>query len=138
MKNISDATDLMATARDALLSELLPALPKDRHYAAMMVANALAIASREHQSGREAVHGETERLVALLAGLDLDLDAQRPCAVLRLPEVSLLRRAASVAIREGRFDGARDQAALRAHIRQTSADWLAISNPKALRPEALA
>jgi len=135
MKNISDATDLMATARDALLSELLPALPKDKRYTAMMIASALAIASSEHQSGREAVRGETERLVALLAGLDPD--AQRTCVALRLREVSLLRRTASVAIREGRFDGEMDQTALRAHIRQTSADWLAISNPKALRPESL-
>ena len=136
MKNISDATDLLATARDALLSELLPALPKDKRYTAMMIANVLAVASREHQSGREAVHHETERLVALLAGLDPD--AQPPGVALRLRDVSLLRRAASVAIREGRFDDAREQTALRAHIRQTSADWLAISNPKALHPKALA
>ena len=47
MKDISDAEDLMATARDALLNELLPALPKDRRYAALMIANAMAIAARE-------------------------------------------------------------------------------------------
>ena len=41
MKDISDAEVLMATARDALLNELLPALPKDRRYAALMIANAM-------------------------------------------------------------------------------------------------
>jgi hypothetical protein len=41
-----DAADLLATARDVLLRELLPALPPERHYAARMVANAMSIAAR--------------------------------------------------------------------------------------------
>lgn len=41
-----DAPDLLATARDVLLRELLPALPPERHYAARMIANAMAIAAR--------------------------------------------------------------------------------------------
>lgn len=40
------ATDLLATARDVLLNELLPALPADKAFAARMVANAMAIAGR--------------------------------------------------------------------------------------------
>ncbi|BDG74947.1 DUF6285 domain-containing protein [Roseomonas fluvialis] len=42
-----DATDLLATARDVLLNELLPALPAEKAFAARMVANAMAIAARE-------------------------------------------------------------------------------------------
>lgn len=76
----------MATVRDAVLCEPLLALPKGRHYAAMMIANALAVASQEHQSGGEEIHAETERLVALVAGLNTD--AQCPGTALRLREAS--------------------------------------------------
>ena len=42
-----DAADLLATARDVLLNELLPALPPDKVFAARMVAAAMALARRE-------------------------------------------------------------------------------------------
>lgn len=38
--------DLLATAREVLLNEILPALPPDKVLAARMVANAMAIAAR--------------------------------------------------------------------------------------------
>jgi hypothetical protein len=41
------APDLLATAREVLLNELLPALPPDKALAARMVASAMAIAARE-------------------------------------------------------------------------------------------
>ncbi len=41
-----DAADLLATARDVVLQELLPALPPEKGFAARMVANALGIAAR--------------------------------------------------------------------------------------------
>ncbi|UPY39101.1 DUF6285 domain-containing protein [Sediminicoccus sp. KRV36] len=41
-----DAADLLATAREALLGKLLPALPAHLHYEARMIANAMAIAAR--------------------------------------------------------------------------------------------
>lgn len=42
-----DAANLLATARQTLLDELLPQLPASAHYTARMLANALAIAGRE-------------------------------------------------------------------------------------------
>ena len=42
-----EAADLLATAREVLLNDLLPALPPDKAFAARMVANAMAIAARE-------------------------------------------------------------------------------------------
>jgi hypothetical protein len=45
-----DAADLLATAREVLLNELLPALPAEKAFAARMVANAMAIAAREAQA----------------------------------------------------------------------------------------
>ena len=38
--------ELLAVARRTLLDELVPALPEDKRYQALMVANALAIAGR--------------------------------------------------------------------------------------------
>jgi hypothetical protein len=38
--------DLLATARELLLADLLPALPPDKAFSARMVANAMAIAAR--------------------------------------------------------------------------------------------
>jgi hypothetical protein len=42
-----DAADLLATAREVVLNELLPALPPDKAFAARMVAAAIALALRE-------------------------------------------------------------------------------------------
>jgi hypothetical protein len=41
-----DAADLLATARQVVLQELLPALPPDKAFAARMVAAAMALAVR--------------------------------------------------------------------------------------------
>jgi hypothetical protein len=46
------AADLLATARDVLLNELLPALPAEKAFAARMVANAMAIAARDAAQDR--------------------------------------------------------------------------------------
>lgn len=43
-------TDLLATARDAVLNDLLPALPPEHHATARMVAAAIALALREAAS----------------------------------------------------------------------------------------
>lgn len=46
MLEAPDAADLLATAREALLTKLLPALPPHLHYEARMAASAMAIAAR--------------------------------------------------------------------------------------------
>jgi len=45
-----DAPDLLATAREVVLKELLPALPPEKGFAARMVANAIGIAARAMQA----------------------------------------------------------------------------------------
>jgi hypothetical protein len=45
-----DAADLLATAREVVLNDLLPALPPEKAFAARMVANAMAIAARAAQA----------------------------------------------------------------------------------------
>ena len=50
MKVQPDGAELLRVARAELLEDLLPHLPPARHYAARMVANAMAIAAREMKS----------------------------------------------------------------------------------------
>ncbi len=57
-----DAADLLATAREVVLNDLLPALPPEKAFAARVVANAMAIAARAGQAARIA-----ERDLAALA-----------------------------------------------------------------------
>jgi hypothetical protein len=59
-----DGPDLLATAREVLLNDLLPALPPEKAFAARMVANAMAIAAREAKADLSAV---TPRDLAALA-----------------------------------------------------------------------
>jgi hypothetical protein len=47
--------DLLATAREVVLKELLPALPPDKALAARMVAAAIALALREREADAGAV-----------------------------------------------------------------------------------
>src|SRR5882757_400950 len=102
MKDISDASDHIATARDALLHDLLPTLQKDQRYTDLMIANALAIALREQRSGFDVSRDEVERLHKLCA----------ECGIAVAPsgrdspanELVVLRRALCSAIRVGRFD----------------------------------
>ena len=134
MKNISDAADLMATARDALLQEVLPALPKDQRYAGLMIANVMAIAAREHRSGRDAAQREADRLRDLLSAIGQG--RERAGETTSEGELPALRRTLCTAIRAGGFDEGARETELQAHLAQTAADWVAISNPKALRADA--
>ncbi len=140
MSDIPDASDLLATAREALLRELLPALPGERRYAGLMIANAIAIADREHRSGGDALREETSRLRELLASVtasaapqDADHAGLGPGTGGSSATAAALRRALAAAIRAGAFDAPTQHGALIAHLLRTSADWTAISNPKALR-----
>ncbi len=54
MHDLPLASDLLGTARDSLLNELLPHLPTAQKYTALMIANAMAIASREQTAAHAA------------------------------------------------------------------------------------
>jgi Domain of unknown function (DUF6285) len=129
MNDISDAADLLDTARDALTHELLPLLPRERRYVGLMIGNVMGIAARELRAGALAMAGETERAAQLLGDSGLAGGDARAAA----DALPALRRALSTAIRAGRFDQAPASAALMAHLTRTAADWVAISNPKAVR-----
>ncbi len=103
MKVEPSAADLLAIARATILAEIAPSLPEAKRYAALMAANALAIAGR-----------------------DLAVPPDEPAEIARLAAL-LARR-----IREGRFDEGEPRARLRAHLLETTRARLAVSNPRAL------
>ncbi len=134
MKDISDAADLIATAREALLRDLLPTLPKDRRYVGLMIANAMAIAVREQISVTDAGHDEAQRLRDLLG--DLAPGKRETGSAAADGDLPALRRTVCAAIRSGHFDGPARGSSLASALMRTAAEWVAISNPKALRPDA--
>ncbi|MGX9937441.1 DUF6285 domain-containing protein [Advenella kashmirensis] len=71
MSNQPDAHNLLVTARQLLLDELVPVLDAQHRYAALMIANAIGIAAREIRSP-EAEEDMSKALDAFLAGLGAD------------------------------------------------------------------
>lgn len=109
--------ELLDVARATLLQELLPALPRELHYTARMIANAMAIARREHCA--DDPNPGMRALAARLTGAAAYGD-DWPHAL-------------AMAIRAGAFDDARSARAelIAALLRWTRAR-VAISNPRIL------
>lgn len=107
-----DGADLLATARDVVLQEILPALPEGAKIQARMVAAAIALALREREAGDEAA------LRAELAALVGAGEAQAAFAR---------------AIRAGRFDpGTEGHGPALDLLRRMARLRAAVSAPKAL------
>lgn len=126
MKVEPGAADLLEVAREALVAQVVPALPEAQRYAALMAANALAIAGRDLRA-REAPSAELARIAALLAQAPPaagDADALRD-ATARL----------AARIRAGGFDEGEARSRLLEHLRETTRERLAVSNPRALGPD---
>ena len=122
-----DGQNLLETARKVFIAEIVPALPAGSRYTALMIANAMAIAQREIAAGDAPLAAECERLRALLS----EPSATPAGAALRSVLGGYNRRLAAE-IRAGRFDG-EDRAALLEHLRRTTEEKLAVSNPKMLK-----
>lgn len=66
--------ELLALARRTLLEELLPSLPDEKRYQALMLANALAIVGRELAQPRDEDKDGLERLAAAIRAGEHDGD----------------------------------------------------------------
>jgi hypothetical protein len=126
MTNHPHAQELLAIARDTFTAKILPALPEKLRYTGLMIANAMAIAQREIQAGEAPAGAEFERLRKLFHERSEHLAGDALDAAL-----AGYNRRLSNEIRAGRFDG-EEGPALLDHLRQTTAEKLAVSNPKAL------
>lgn len=114
MRERPDGAELLAIAREVLRKELLPLLPKDKAYDALMIANAMGIAERQLQQGDLPQQQEAVELSALL-------DSQAD-----LPE---LNRDFAQAIRRGDFD---EDAKAKALLWGATVQRVRESAPKAL------
>ncbi len=123
MRDRPDAVDLLAIARRRLLEEVLPALPADQRYNALMVAAAMGIAGREAENGDAGMIAEREALVELLAPQG---DGE--------PSLDDLNRRFAEDLRAGEFDnpGPRRDAATRL-LSETTLARLGECNPNYLK-----
>lgn len=119
MKVEPGAADLLAIARETILEEIAPALPEAQRYAALMAANALAIATRDLAAPTDGT-AELARIAALLPREDAPQS-------LREGNARLAAR-----IRAGDFDAGPARERLFAHLQATVRARLAVSNPRAL------
>lgn len=124
MNDRPDATELIEIARRTLLDEVLPRLPDDLRYRALMIANAMAIAAREHAAGDIDASAELARLQELYGEPPQALAG----SALRTALSGYNQRLAAD-IRAGHGD---HWAGLRDHLARTTVDKLTVANPKAL------
>ena len=61
-----NALELLATTRELLLGEMLPALPEQLHYECRMAASAMAMAAREIEHGARVLRIEADALEQVL------------------------------------------------------------------------
>lgn len=119
------AAELLRVAREKLLAQLLPLVPGQARYLARMMANAMAIAAREVDGAGGDAEEELGRIMTLMP-------EWKPTAE---GEAALLEgtRALAAAIRAGRFDAAGPRKGLALHLKHTTEERLAVSNPKAVK-----
>src|SRR5574338_1428127 len=125
MRDRPTGDELLETARTVLRDELMPALPADKRHAALMIANALAIAGRQLKNGDTAQRAELDALGRLLS---------EPPAV--TGEVQSLQSALVAAnrklaawIRAGATDEEPWRDSVRAHLAAVARRKVAESNP---------
>jgi hypothetical protein len=130
MRDQPTGEQLLETARAVLRDELIPALPADRRHAALMVANAVAIAARQLQNGDT---GDLLEIEALEHLLGLPPSASNRSAF-ELRDVLLdHNRLLCVWIRSGRFDAGPMHDEARTHLLHQARRRVEESNPKYLR-----
>lgn len=127
MRNKPHGAELLEIARATLLDELLDALPKEKRYTALMVANAMAIAQRESLTGNE----DRKRELQLFSTLYDNESIAEHEAVSSDPLFHLNARLAKDT-RAGRFDD-ESRIGLRALLLDQVCARLRLSNPKYLK-----
>ncbi len=130
MQDRPTALELLAAVRAFLEDDLVPTLEGRRRFHALVAANVLEVVERELAGEEEQLARQWDRLAALFA---LEPSA-RPQAVsgLRAAVRDLETRLAE-RIRAGDADGGDFADRVRAHVRATVTEKLAVANPRFLR-----
>ena len=130
MNNLPRGADLLAIARETLLTGLRPLLGENERYTLAMIANAMAIAARETEAGEAPALAALGRLDALYGGPPRELHGAALAETLRTHG-----RRLAADIRAGRYDANDErQRALIEHLRESVRAKLRISNPKSVEP----
>jgi hypothetical protein len=129
MRDQPTGDQLLDTARAILREELIPALPADKRHAALMIANAMAIAARQLRKGDAPERDELATLSRILSLPADDADAPREALRERLIERN---RELCRWIRGGCTDAGRLRETVREHLLHTTRRKVEESNPKAL------
>jgi len=131
MRNRPNGADLLAAARQTFLSALMPHLPDEERYTALMVANAMANAEREAAAGDTPLRAELDRLRAIYPSAPAGDD---PVAV----QLDRFNRQLAVDLRKGTFEADRaGREHVRMHLVQTAMERVRETNPKYLQREGL-
>lgn len=125
MRDKPSGPDLLWQARSVVLQELLPHLPDEKRYDALMVAAAMGTAAREGTAGDAPLRAACARLLDLF-GEEQNVPAEHEALEAALQE--LLHRL-STEIRSGKRDG---DAVVHAALVEITTDKLRESNPKHL------
>jgi hypothetical protein len=117
--------ELLSAIRGFLEQELMPELEGVRRFHVRVSVNALAIVLRELELEGEQRPAQHARLCALLGRSDM-----RPTEARALDQaVEALERELCARIRDGFGEEPEARTRLLAHLRQTAAERLAVSNP---------
>ena len=127
MRNRPYGHELLGIAATTFRDELLPALPEDRKYLAMMRLNALGIAERQLGTGDDAQLAEVAALEALL-GVPTDADASLNA------RLAALNRVLAQRIRKGALD---DDRAAQQLLWAITLQKVRESSPRYLKAEGL-
>jgi hypothetical protein len=116
--SLSPATDMLATIRSYLETAILPEIDGERWFNLKVACNMLAMVERELALGADASAAERVRLAHLVGdeGTLEEMNARLGRAI----------RGADIAL---------DDPRLLDHLRRTTADALAINNPRWLAPQ---
>ena len=129
MQDRPTALELLAAVRGFLEEDLGPALEGRRRFHALVAANVLRILERELGGEEELLGRQWERLAALF-----DVDAsEKPQATSALrTAVRELETRLAERIRSGDADAGDLARRVRAHVRATVVEKLAVANPRFL------
>jgi hypothetical protein len=131
MQDRPTARELLEAVRAFLTDELVPRLEGRRRFHTLVAANVLAIVARELDRDEPGLTLEWRSLTTLLGLESGPLPAGLGALRARVGELTALL---AERIRQGEADAGPFATAVRAHVRATVREKLAVANPTALHP----
>jgi len=124
MRDNPQAGDLLKIAEATFIQEILPFLPADKKYTALMIANAMRISARQFEGNKNNVAAEIDAVAKLLGQTNI---SDNPDTLI------ILNKQFAAAIRSGAFaSGSAGHVKTRQHLLTCVQNRLAEVNPKAI------